>query len=282
MQAYEENPGKVVRADLVVGLSSHNDAGSIALPTEQAARGLAEYFGEKNSVIINCDNHSEDGTKEAFLQAVSDIPKIYISTPPGMVGRGYNLRNLTAKAVELQAQAVIVVDAGVESITPLWIKNLGEPIFAGFGFVAPLYVRHKYDDAVANGIVYPMTRALYGRRVRQPIGGDFAFAAEMAGTYLNHPSWNDRVAQFGVDIWMTTLAMCQGVPICQAFVGKPRVSQDGGNIFASDPTFSQVVGTVLDLMIYFQNVWERVKWSKPTAIYGFGMGLLHFTLSQRF
>jgi len=272
MLAYEENPGKVERADLVVGLSSHNNAGNIGLPTEQAARGLIDHFGEKNSVIVNCDNHSEDGTKEAFLQTASEIPKIYLSTPPGMIGRGYNLRNLTAKAVELEAQAVIVVDAAVESVTPMWIKNLGEPIFAGFGFVAPLYVRHKYDDAVANGIVYPLTRALYGRRVRQPIGGDFAFAAEIAETYLNHPSWNDRVAQFGVDIWMTTLAICQGIPICQAFVGKPRVSQDNGTGVASDPTFSQVVGTVLDLMIHFQDVWERVKWSKPTAIYGFGMG----------
>ena len=111
MLAYEENPGKVERADLVVGLSSHNNAGNIALSTEQAAKGLRDHFGNKNSVIINCDNHSEDGTKEAFLRTPSEIPKIYLSSPPGMVGRGYNLRNLTAKAVELQAQSVIVVDA---------------------------------------------------------------------------------------------------------------------------------------------------------------------------
>lgn len=272
MLAYEENPEKVERADLVVGLSSHNSAEHIALPTAEAAKGLLDHFADKNAVIINCDNHSEDGTKERFLQTPTDIPKIYLSTPPGVVGRGYNLRNLTAKAVELQAQAVIVLDAGVESITSMWIKNLGEPIFAGFGFVAPLYVRHKYDGAMANAIVYPLTRALYGRRVRQPIGGDFAFATETAESYLNHPSWNDRVGQFGVDIWLTTLAICHGVPICQSFVGKPKVYQNNGNAVILDPTFSQVVGTTLDLMIHFQDFWGRVKWSKPTAIYGFGMG----------
>jgi len=273
MLAYEENPEKVERADLVVGLPSHNDAEIITGPTAEAARGLLDHFGDKNSVIINCDNHSEDGTKEAFLQTSTEIPKIYLSTPAEKAGRGYSLRNLIAKAVELKAEAVIVVNADLKNITSLWIKNLGEPIFAGFGFVAPLYVRHKYDGAVANGIVYPLTRALYGRRVRQPIGGDFAFASDLAETYLNHPSWNDRVGQSGVDIWLPTLAIYQGVPICQSFVGRPKANQQHStHIVPASPSFLQIMGTLLDLMILFQDFWGRVKWSKPTAIYGFGMG----------
>ena len=272
MLAYEENPEQVEQADLVVGLPSQNDVENIAHPTGETARGLVEHFGGKNSVIINCDNHSEDGTKEAFFQTPTEIPKIYLSTPAGMVGRGHILRNLIAKAVELKAEAVIVVNADLKSVTSQWVKNLGEPIFAGFGFVAPLYVRHKYDGTVANGIVYPLTRALYGRRVRQPIGGDFAFATSLADTYLKHPSWNERVEQFGVDIWLTTLAIYQGVPICQSFVGRPKTHQHEAHIVPTDPAFSQVLGTLLDLMIIFDDFWGRVKWSKPTAIYGFGMG----------
>ena len=272
MLAYEENPEGVERADLVIGLPSHNEAENIVHPTEQADSGLVEHFGDKNSVIINCDNHSEDGTKEAFLQTRTEIPKIYLSTPPGTVGRGYNLKNLVAKAVELQAQAVVVVDAALNSITSSWIKNLAEPIFAGFGFVAPLYMRHKYDGAVANGVIYPLTRALYGRRVRQPIGGNFAFTTNLADTYLTHPTWNESVAQHGIDIWMTTLAIYEGIPICQSFVGRPKHHQNNGDILPPSPAFHQVVGTMMDLMILFQDFWCRVKWSKPTAIYGFGMG----------
>ena len=79
MLAFEENPERVERSDLVVGIPSHNEAENIAHPTEQAAKGLLDHFGGKNSVIINCDNHSEDGTKDAFLQAVGEIPKIYLS-----------------------------------------------------------------------------------------------------------------------------------------------------------------------------------------------------------
>ncbi|UCG12968.1 MAG: glycosyltransferase [Deltaproteobacteria bacterium] len=272
MLAYEENPDKVERADLVVGIPSHNEAKNIGHSTAQAAKGLLDHFGGRNSVIINCDNHSEDGTKEVFLQTTSEVPKVYLSTPPGIVGRGYNLKNLIAKAVELQAQAVIVVSGDLNGITPLWIKNLGEPIFAGFGFVAPLYLQHKYEGAVGNSIVYPLTRALYGRRVRQPIGGDCAFAANLAETYLTHPTWNDTVAQCGVDIWMTTLAIYQGIPICQSFVGRPKNHQNDGPFVPPEPAFTHTVGTLLDLMMLFQDFWGRVKWSKPTAIYGFGVG----------
>jgi hypothetical protein len=272
MLAFEENPEGVKRADLVVGIPSHNEAENIAHPTEQAAKGLLDHFGGKNSAIINCDNHSEDGTKEAFLQASGEIPKIYLSTPKGTVGRGHNLRNLIAKAVQLQAEAIIVVDADLKNTTSMWVKNLGEPIFAGFGFVAPLYVRHKYEGAVTNSIVYPLTRALYGRRVRQPMGGDFAFNANMAETYLKHSTWNDTVAQFGIDVWMTTLAISQGIPICQSFVGRQKVNHQSENVAPPGPLFTQVVGTMWDLMMLLHDAWGRVKWSKPTAIYGFGVG----------
>ena len=44
----------------------------------------------------------------------------------------------------------------------------------GFDFVAPCYLRHKFDGAITNSIVYPVTRALYGCRIRQPIASEFS------------------------------------------------------------------------------------------------------------
>ncbi|MBT8407760.1 MAG: glycosyl transferase, partial [Deltaproteobacteria bacterium] len=73
MLAFEENPQQVEQADWVVGIPSHNNADSITHPTVQAAQGLLDHFGDKNSVVINCDNHSEDGTKEAFLTAPGEV-----------------------------------------------------------------------------------------------------------------------------------------------------------------------------------------------------------------
>lgn len=272
MDFYEENPDRVTQADIVVGIPSYNEARLIPYPTQQAGLGLRQFFPEMSSVIINLDNHSTDGTREAFFGTETEVPKIYISTPEGVVGKGNNLRNFFRKASELGAKACVVVDADLRSITPRWVKNLAEPLFQDFGFVSPLYVRHKYDGTITNSIGYPLTRCVFGRRVRQPIGGDVAFSGEMARVFLEHPLWDSMVASFGVDIWMTIVAICQGVPICQSFLGRPKIHKTKDPASDVTPVFRQIVGTIFAAMIHFTNYWRKVRWSRPTAIFGFGLG----------
>ena len=268
----EENPQDVQAADIVVGIPSYNEATLISFPTQQASEGLFKYFGTKNSVIINCDNDSPDGTREAFMNTPTEVPKIYLSTPPGVRGKGNNFKNLFKKSCDLGAEAIVVVDADLKSVTPRWIKNLGEPLFEDFGFVAPLYVRHKCDGTITNNIAYPMTRSVYGRRVRQPIGGDFGFSGELAEVYLKQDNWTQAVAEFGIDIWMTTTAMCHRKPICQSYMGRPKIHKPKDPGESLGPMFSQVVGTIFDMMIEHDAFWKDVRWSKPTAIFGFRLG----------
>jgi glycosyltransferase involved in cell wall biosynthesis len=268
----EVNPDGIRRVELVVCIPSYREADSISYPAVQADKGLLKYFGDKSSVIINCDNDSPDQTKEAFLHTETQTSKIYLSTPPGVRGKGNNFMNLFRKVVDLQAKAVVVVDADLKSITPEWIKHLAEPLFNGFSFVAPLYIRHKYDGTITNGIAYPLTRCLYGRRVRQPIGGDFGFTGKLASEYLKVEAWDESVANFGIDIWLTTMAISQRVHISQAFMGRPKIhrTKDPGSDLG--PMFRQVVGTIFSLMIHLEPLWSKVKYSRPTAIYGFGLG----------
>jgi glycosyltransferase involved in cell wall biosynthesis len=195
----EINPEKLKKADMVVCIPSYNEADSIGYPTAQADKGLLKYFRDKRAVIINCDNNSPDNTKNTFLDTPTKTPKIYVSTAPGIKGKGNNFKNLFKKIADLSAQAVVVVDADLKSITPEWIQHLGEPLFSDFSYVAPLYVRHKYDGTITNTIAYPLTRALYGRRVRQPIGGDFGFSGGLGDVYLKSKVWDDAVANFGID-----------------------------------------------------------------------------------
>ena len=268
----EVNPEKIKKAEMVVCIPSYNEADSISYPIIQASKGLMKYFKNRSSVIINCDNNSPDDTKQAFLSTPTDIPKIYLTTPPGVKGKGNNFKNLFQKVVDLRAKAVVVVDADLKSITPEWIRHLGEPLFNGFSFVAPLYIRHKYDGTITNGIAYPMTRALYGRRVRQPIGGDFGFSGKLGKIYFENGAWDEAVANFGIDIWMTSMAINQRVRICQSFMGRPKIHRTKDPGAHLGPMFRQVVGTIFSLMQHFGPFWAKVKYSRPTAIYGFGLG----------
>ena len=273
MKILENNPMNVEKTDLIVGMPSLNEAGTIANIAAQAAIALNEYFPRQSSVIINCDNNSPDGTMEAFMKAETGaIPKIYISTPEGIKGKGNNIRNLFKKALALDAKAIVIIDSDIRNITPLWIKKLFEPLLKGFEYVTSLYMRHKYDDLFCSLFTYPLTRCLYGRRVKQPIGGEFGVSSVMVKEVLKTSLWNEDVSQFGIDLWMTTLAINHGMQICQVYLGAPKIHHARDYIMEINPLFRQTVSTIFSMMEPFSKQWSAAKWSKPTAIFGFDEG----------
>ncbi len=273
MDVIVENPSNINQADIIVGIPSYNEANSISLPTDVASRGLTEHFPDKKAVIINVDNNSPDGTKDAFMNTPTKVPKIYISTPPGVKGKGNNFKNLFEATVELDAKAVVVVDADLKSITPYWIRYLGEPLFRGFNYVAPIYVRHKYDGSITNHIAYPMLRTLFGLRVRQPIGGDFGFSGKMARAFLSERLWNESVGNYGIDIWMTTIAIARRFEACQTFLGSPKSHRTKDPARELSPMAKNVIMTIFDLMIEFEYLWKDTTESLPSSIFGFGLGV---------
>lgn len=271
MISYIDNPDNVSSAEIVIGIPSYNEAKTIAIPTLQVSLGLTQYFSDKSSVIINVDNNSKDGTREAFLNTKTEVPKIYVSTPEDVKGKGFNIHNLLKVAAELRAKAIIMVDADLTSITPEWVESFLEPIFDGYDFVVPIYSRHKYDGTITNNIAYPLLRTLYGLRVRQPIAGDFGISGKLARSFLVEQTWTDEVSHFGIDIWMTTIAICRNFKVCQTFLGTSKAHR------TKDPVglgrmFSQVVGTCFQLMITFEYLWKDIFESRPSVIYGFGLG----------
>jgi glycosyltransferase involved in cell wall biosynthesis len=268
MAFYEDNPLGITSADVVVGIPSFNEVESIARTVEKADKGLAEYFPGMRCAIINSDNHSADGTREAFFAAPGIMPRIFLSTAPGEHGKGKNLRNFFEKARELNPKALVVIEADIKNISPVWIRNLGMPILKGAGFVSPLYVRHKYEATLTSSIIYPLLRCLYGRRVRQANVGDFGFSPKLLDLYLNPPFWNEPVENFGIDIWMANIALAARVPIVQAFMGAPKVHRIKDPYTHLTVLFHEVLATIFNLMGVYKEFWEQVKWSKPTALSG--------------
>jgi hypothetical protein len=168
-----------------------------------------------------------------------------------------------------------VVDSDLRSITPEWVQLLLGPVLQHeFDFVAPLYLRHKYDGTITNSIVYPLTRALYGLEVRQPIGGEFGFSRRLAAHYLAQPVWESDVARFGIDVWMTTTAIAGGFRVCQSFLGaKIHDAKDPGSDLAG--MLVQVVAAVFDLMEAYAGRWTEAVGAAGVPLFGFphGVGL---------
>ncbi len=260
-------------AELIVGFPSFNEAGTISNVAATADRGLQEHFPHKKAVIINADNDSQDGTREAFLATETKTPKIYISTPKGEKGKGRNVRNLFQAAVELRARAVVILDADLTSFTPQWIQRLGEPLFNDFDYVSPIYERHKYDASITNHFARPLLQALYGLRISQPIGGDFGFSGKAAMAFLSEKSWTERVAHFGIDIWMTTLAYLRGLNGCETFLGSCKSHRVKDPARELSTMFQDVIATMFDLMVPFEYLWKQDVETRPSRVFGYGLGV---------
>jgi hypothetical protein len=259
------NPYSVESADVVVGIPSYNEADNIAFVVEQANRGLSQYFPKYRAVVINADNDSPDNTREAFLNSMNTVPKIYLSTPPGVRGKGNNFYNLFTEVNRLGAKVVVVVDADLTSITPEWIRDLAYPILEkGFDFVTPLYSRNEYDGTITNNICYPLIYGLLGKDLRQPIGGDFAFSGRMASHFLEQP-WHSTTRQYGIDIFMTLRALIGEFRVCQVALGakihKPSAPKLG-------PMFSQVVGTLFGTLLSCKDTWQDVSTVEEMPLFG--------------
>jgi hypothetical protein len=191
----------------------------------------------------------------------------------GIPGKGSAFRTIFRAAEVLGVRACAVVDADLRSITPEWIQLLVEPVLEhGVDYVAPYYLRHKFDGTITNSIVYPLTTALYGVRIRQPIGGDFGVSGRLAAHYLTKDVWDTDVARYGIDVWMTTTAICDGFRVCQSFLGaKIHDAKDPGADLSD--MLVQVVGTVFSLMETHQASWQAVAGSTDTPMFGFRFGV---------
>ncbi len=271
---------EIKRADILVGIPSYNNSRTIVHVVKAVEAGLSKYFPGKKSILVNSDGGSKDGTMDAVRGTAVDFDSILIHsgakpflklvTPyHGIPGKGSAFRTIFEIARRLEVKACAVVDSDLRSITPEWMELLIKPVLEEhYDYVSPYYLRHKYDGTITNSIVYPLTRALYGKRIRQPIGGDFGFSGRLADFYLTKDVWESDVARFGIDIWMTTTAVANGYKICQAFLGaKIHDAKDPGADLSA--MLHQVVSSIFNLMEEYKSVWEGVTSSEAVPTFGF-------------
>ena len=236
---------EIERADVVAGIPSFNNAATIAQVVAAVRDGLLESFPGERCVIVNSDGGSRDGTPDIARE--SDTLELRVIAGPyeGPSGKGSALRAVFESIRMLGARAGCVLDSDLRSVTPRWVDRLARPVAERRAdFVTPLYVRHKHDGTITNAVAYPLVRALYGQRVRQPIGGEFGFSAALARRYLEEDVWEGDAARFGIDIFMTTTALASGARVMQAALGA-KIHDPKDPAAHLGPMFAQVLGSAI-------------------------------------
>jgi glucosylglycerate synthase len=249
----------IEKADIIVGIPSFNNVLTASYVLTQVMKGLDTYFPNLRSVIFVSDGKSVDDTLTSVKMVnlpseVKLIPAIYM----GLSGKGTAVRAIFEAASYLKVKSVALVDSDLRSITPEWMRLLITPTLTGTDFVAPHYNRRKYDGTITNFLCYPLTRSLFGKDIRQPIGGDFGLSIKLVEDILNSSMWeHPDVSRFGIDIFETFTALSNGYNIKQAFLGvKNHDPKDPSSQLSS--MFRQVMTTMFSYMEQLEPTWKEI------------------------
>ncbi len=260
-------------ADILVGIPSFNNVLTASYVLTQVTKGLDTYFPNLRSVIFVSDGKSADDTltsvKTVSLPSeVKLIPAIYM----GLSGKGTAVRAIFEAASYLKVKSVALVDSDLRSITPEWMKMLITPTLTGTDFVVPQYNRRKYDGTITNFLCYPLTRSLFGKNIRQPIGGDFGLSNKLVEDILDSSMWElPDVSRFDIDIFETITALANGYNIKQAFLGvKNHDPKDPSSQLVS--MFRQVMTTMFTYLEQCEPTWKAITGVSNVEVFGEAQG----------
>ena len=279
-QHTEEQLRNAGAADIVVGILSYNNAGNIAGVTKEAQRALAASFPALRCVMVNADGGSKDGTAELAASAVEDRNDFVQLTYPvypaqkispetwGVPGKANAVNAVFKIAAELNAGACAIVDSSAASLSGDWASILLQPVTEQeIDFVAPSYVRQKYDGALLLGVIYPLIRALYGKRVHQPVGGEYALSGKLVRHLMKQPQPEADATNTGVDAWMTIQAITGNFTVAEACVG-PRVLNTKEPAPEVSTILSQALSAVFTEMNRSATAWQRTRGSLAVPCFG--------------
>jgi hypothetical protein len=262
--------------EIALVLLTYNHASTAPAVAQVARAGLDKHFRGVPAALVNADAGSTDGTPallaqvglptvglrhEAPLTERADVPF------HGVPGRGAGLRAALEAAHRLGARTALLLEADVTSITEDWVARLVTPVREDKAdLVMPAYARHRYEGTITTQLLAPLVRALYGRRLRQPLGGAMALSGRLVEYLLVHPKWNWTGRELP-DLWIVATAIADGFALCEAWLGRRRV-ESRTRTTDLPAMVAQTLGGVFAIMLRHAELWRAVRGSEPVPTIG--------------
>lgn len=179
-------------------------------------------------------------------------------------------RAVSSLATQMAVRACTVLGTDLtfnrDSLTPERMILLLDPAVEGtFDLVMPLYTTRPFDDLVNKSILYPLTRTLYGHRVRHPLGNELQMSSRFLPA-IRSEFEKDPSRMQGRLLWPSTLAAGQNQKICQVQLGRRRAPGIEG-IDLTD-ALTQLIGPLFLDMEDNAAFWQRIRASRDVPTFG--------------
>ncbi|HSB80146.1 MAG TPA: glycosyltransferase [Candidatus Methylomirabilis sp.] len=258
-------------AELLVGVVASNHAASVVPVVERAARGLAKHFPGQKSVVLVVDAGSRDGTPDAVREwkaGASPLPLVQLATLAGPPVEGRAIHAVLGAARRLEVRACALFDADLSGLAPDWVERLLQPVLREEAdYASPAYTRTPPEGTLTTNLLAPMTRALYGKRIQQLLGGCLALSQAAVRQYLEADVWEGNLATHGIRMWLPTEALASDRKVVEVPLGRKIVSL-GTREADLAATLVHTVGPLFSLMGRYASVWQDIHGSRPLPMLG--------------
>lgn len=261
---------RIGSADVVIGV-----AGAVSLDEFQArARKVASELGSSFASLRFIFAWPGQGvTALTSLNGSEEGPVLFpFAAPPQGAAEFWAAISATQRAVlalasSLNAKACVVLGADLAAMDAHSIQLLIYAILERqCGLAMPLYPTGRFDGLINSGILAPLHRALYGKRIAFPLSYEFAASGSMASRLVRGETGNNHALQ-GL-LWPATVAITQSPqsPIGQVHMDVRRQLAAGGLDLSA--VLSQIVGSLFQEMETFASHWQRVRGSQSLPVWG--------------
>jgi hypothetical protein len=269
----------VGEVDLLVAIPTYNNVGTVAQAIHAIEDSYQQNFVRDRVVILNVDGGSTDHTADTILsmngkktaahRGITSLRTVHrVTTQYGRTpSQGMALRTILAAADLLRARSCAIVSPAA-TLDSTWIANLLRPAYRqDFAFVAPLYSRTKFQGLLARNLLYPMSRAVFGLRIREMYSDEWGFSGRLATQCLSQNLWGDEAVRARPEAWMAVTAICSGMKCCQSFLG-PKAPPPPGSGPDIVETIRQTVGNLFWCFETFQEHWLDRSGSEAVPTFG--------------
>src|SRR5215470_19771667 len=224
-------PVRSEAADVAIGLWTVGDSSKVETVARIVQDGILTHLAGHTAVLIHVDASVPDEAREQAEHAADGLRVVRVplvrsgAADRPQAGWCEAVRAVLGTSRTLHTRAVVMLNAGISSTTPEWIRGLAQPVLKdGCGFVLPVYQRGRYEGTLTQLFVVPLLRALFGHQFWYPIADEFACSAEAAEFLLAQDVWTTDIARQGLEFWLP-VAMCgQAFPFVQSVLGTRAVS----------------------------------------------------------
>ncbi|HVW79154.1 MAG TPA: hypothetical protein VHB45_16185 [Alloacidobacterium sp.] len=171
-------------------------------------------------------------------------------------------RAICTLAAELDAKACVVVHGDLIAFDTAHIQSLSHAVAEkGCDLILPVYPSRKYEALLNHGILAPLTRALYGQRVRYPLPPDFGCSPQMFRKLSTARDLGD-----GGLLWPSVQAAASNYQVCQVNLDVHHATQTEGLELSA--VLASLAGSAFAEMDAMAAYWQRVRSSHATATFG--------------